>query len=104
MCNRQNNARLSELSSKVSALRGVTVDIYNNASDHSMIERNQEVFSNMGTSIKNSSQRLGRMAKQGNKTAILKLAGIISGVVVLVWWVGGWVLSGKKGEGGAPKL
>ncbi|TID12902.1 blocked early in transport 1 [Venturia nashicola] len=103
---RQNNARLSELSSKVSALRGVTVDIYNNASDQSMIERNQEVFSNMGTSIKNSSQRLGRMAKQGNKTAILKLAGIMSGVVILLWWVGGWFLSGKgkEGKGGKVKL
>jgi hypothetical protein len=28
---RQNNARLDELSAKVSALRGVTVDIYDNA-------------------------------------------------------------------------
>lgn len=28
---RQNNARLDELASKVTALRGVTVDIYDNA-------------------------------------------------------------------------
>lgn len=28
---RQNNARLDELSAKVSALRGVTIDIYDNA-------------------------------------------------------------------------
>jgi blocked-early-in-transport protein 1 len=28
---RQNNARLDELATKVSALRGVTVDIYDNA-------------------------------------------------------------------------
>lgn len=35
---RQNNARLDELSSKVSALRGVTVDIYDQASSHSLIE------------------------------------------------------------------
>ncbi|KAB8345920.1 hypothetical protein FH972_022974 [Carpinus fangiana] len=33
----QNNSRLDELASKVSALRGVTVDIYDNA-------RNQEVI------------------------------------------------------------
>jgi blocked-early-in-transport protein 1 len=95
MGNRQNNARLSELAGKVTALRGVTVDIYNNASDHSMIERNTEVFQNMGTSIKNSSQRLTRMAQSGNKVAILKLAGIISGVVILLWWIGGWVFSGS---------
>lgn len=94
---RQNNARLSELASKVTALRGVTVDIYNNASDQTMIERNTEVFQNMGTSIKNSSQRLGRMAQSGNKMAILKLAGIISGVVLLLWWIGGWMFGKGKG-------
>lgn len=67
-----------------------------------MIERNQEVFSNMGTSIKNSGQRLTRMAGQGNKMAILKLAGIIVGVVVCVWWIGGWILGGGKEV--APKV
>ena len=36
---RQNNARLQELSAKVSSLRGVTVDIYDNA-------RRQEVIDN----------------------------------------------------------
>ena len=36
---RQNNARLEELSAKVSSLRGVTVDIYDNA-------RRQEIIDN----------------------------------------------------------
>lgn len=36
--NRQNNSRLSELSSKVSALRGVTVDIYDNTRDQHVID------------------------------------------------------------------
>jgi len=35
---RQNNSRLDELASKVSALRGVTVDIYDNARDHQIID------------------------------------------------------------------
>lgn len=35
---RQNNARLSELSAKVSALRGVTVDIYDNARAQDVID------------------------------------------------------------------
>lgn len=35
---RQNNARLDELSSKVSALRGVTVDIYDNARAQDVID------------------------------------------------------------------
>ncbi|KAL9578839.1 MAG: hypothetical protein Q9212_005460 [Teloschistes hypoglaucus] len=36
---RQNNSRLDELSSKITALRGVTIDIYDNA-------RNQDVLDN----------------------------------------------------------
>lgn len=35
---RQNNARLEELSSKVSALRGVTIDIYDSARNQEMID------------------------------------------------------------------
>lgn len=36
---RQNNARLDELSAKVSALRGVTIDIYNDANNQDMIDK-----------------------------------------------------------------
>lgn len=35
---RQNNDRLSELSAKVTALRGVTVDIYDNARAQDVID------------------------------------------------------------------
>lgn len=35
---RQNNARLEELSAKVSSLRGVTVDIYDNARSQDIID------------------------------------------------------------------
>lgn len=35
---RQNNARLEELSSKVSALRGVTIDIYDSARAQDVID------------------------------------------------------------------
>jgi len=46
-----------------------------------------EIFSNLSTSLKGSASRLGRMAQQGNKVAIFKLAGIISGVVICLWWI-----------------
>jgi blocked-early-in-transport protein 1 len=86
---RQNNSRLSELSAKVTALRGVTVDIYDNARAQDVIENTSETFSSMSTSLKGSAGRLGRMAASGNKVAILKLAGIIIGVVVLLWFIWG---------------
>jgi blocked-early-in-transport protein 1 len=36
------------------------------------------------------------MAQQGNKVAILKLAGIIIAIVIVLYWVGGWVFGGSK--------
>ncbi|KAG8532747.1 uncharacterized protein KY384_002625 [Bacidia gigantensis] len=83
----QNNSRLDELSSKVSALRGVTINIYDNARSQDVIDSSSEVFSSMSGSIKGSAQRLGRMAQSGNKVAIFKLAGIIVAVVVVLWWI-----------------
>lgn len=82
---RQNNSRLSELSAKVTALRGVTVDIYDNARAQDVIDNTSDTFSSMSTSLKGSAVRMGRMAASGNKIAILKLAGIIIGVVIALW-------------------
>jgi len=92
---RQNNSRLDELAGKVTALRGVTVDIYDNARNHELLDSNNDLFTNFSTSIRGSATRLGRSAQSGNKVAILKLAGIISGVVIVLWWISGWVFSGK---------
>lgn len=36
--------------------------------------------------------RLTRMAKQGDKVAVFKLAAIIIVVVLAVWIVGGWLI------------
>lgn len=86
---RQNNSRLTELSAKVSALRGVTVDIYNNARDQDVIDDTSGTFSSMSTNLKGSASRLGRMAASGNKVAIFKLAGMIIGTVLVLWFIWG---------------
>ncbi|KAH8601350.1 hypothetical protein B0O99DRAFT_648709 [Bisporella sp. PMI_857] len=83
---RQNNSRLSELSAKVTALRGVTVDIYDNARAQDVIDNTSDTFSSMSTSLKGSATRMGRMAASGNKVAIFKLSGIIIGVVLFLWF------------------
>ncbi|CAO2647521.1 Nn.00g084430.m01.CDS01 [Neocucurbitaria sp. VM-36] len=87
----QNNGRLDELASKVSALRGVTIDIYDSARDQHVIDSTSETFSSFGTTLKGSATRLTRMAQSGNKVAILKLAGIIVGTVVVLYWIWGLV-------------
>lgn len=90
---RQNNNRLSELASKVSALRGVTVDIYDNARNQEVIDSSSEMFSSLGSSLKGSAQRLGRMAQQGNKVAIAKLAGILIGAVIALYYIWRFIFS-----------
>ncbi|KAH6629066.1 hypothetical protein C7974DRAFT_412892 [Boeremia exigua] len=84
---RQNNSRLDELSAKVSALRGVTIDIYDNARDQGVIDSTTETFSTFSTSLTTSAGRLTRMAASGNRVAVLKLAGILSGVGLVLWFL-----------------
>lgn len=69
----------------------MTVDIYDNARDQGVIDSTSDTFSNMTTSLKGSAKRLGTMASQGNRVAILKLAGIIIGVFVLLYWIFTWI-------------
>ncbi|EEU40473.1 hypothetical protein NW754_003656 [Fusarium falciforme] len=83
---RQNNARLDELSAKVSALRGVTVDIYDNARAQDVIDNTSDTFSSMTTQMKGSAGRLTRMAASGNRVAILKLSGIIIAAFVVLYY------------------
>ncbi|KAF3761789.1 hypothetical protein M406DRAFT_358098 [Cryphonectria parasitica EP155] len=83
---RQNNNRLDELSAKVSALRGVTIDIYDNARAQDVIDNTSETFSNMRTSLTGSAGRLGRMAAAGNKVAVIKLAAILVGCVLFLYY------------------
>lgn len=84
---RQNNALLSSLAAKTSALKHVTLDIYDNARNQDVLDNTNETFSNMSTSIRGSAGRLGRMAKSGDKIAVLKLAAILVVTVLVLWWV-----------------
>lgn len=84
---RQNNDRLDELSAKVSALRGVTVDIYDSSRAHEVIDSTSDTFSSMTTQMKGSAGRLGRMAASGNKVAILKLSGILIAAFIVLYYM-----------------
>jgi blocked early in transport 1 len=88
---RQNNALLSSLAAKTSQLKHVTLNIYDNARSQDTLDNTNEVFSNMSTTIRGSAGRLTRMAKSGDKVAVLKLAGILVVTVVVLWFVLGWI-------------
>ncbi|EAW06590.1 SNARE domain- containing protein [Aspergillus clavatus NRRL 1] len=87
----QNNALLNSLSSKVSALKSVTVDIYDNARDQETLDHSSQVFSSLSTNLKGSANRLTRMARQGDTVAVLKVAGIVVGAGVLLWMLLRWI-------------
>ncbi|KAK6526918.1 hypothetical protein TWF281_010114 [Arthrobotrys megalospora] len=72
---RQNNARLDDLAGKVSAIRDFTVNIYDRASDTRTLDDNNETFANMSNSVKNTANRLTRMAKNTSNIQIFRLAG-----------------------------
>lgn len=44
-----------------------------------------DVFSSLSTTLKGSAGRLGRMAQSGNRVAVLKLAGLLVGGLVVLW-------------------
>ncbi|KAK5078696.1 hypothetical protein LTS08_006338 [Lithohypha guttulata] len=88
----QNNALLSSLQQKSAQLKHITLNIYDNARDQSTLDNTNEAFQSMGTNLRSSMGRLGRMARQGDKIAVFKLAAVIVGVVLVVWVVGGWLV------------
>ncbi|KAL5357469.1 hypothetical protein BJX96DRAFT_16630 [Aspergillus floccosus] len=87
----QNNALLNSLSSKVSALKSVTVDIYDNARDQETLDQSSQVFSSLSTSLKGSASRLTRMARQGDTVAVMKVAGICICAGLALWFILGWI-------------
>ncbi|KAJ5550126.1 hypothetical protein N7535_001932 [Penicillium sp. DV-2018c] len=88
---RQNNALLNSLSSKVSALRSVTIDIHDNARDQDTLDHTNDVFSSFSTNLKGSASRLTRMAKQGDTVAVLKIAGMCIAAGVVLYIILGWI-------------
>ncbi|KAL4911488.1 hypothetical protein BDW74DRAFT_172948 [Aspergillus multicolor] len=87
----QNNDLLNSLSGKVSALKNVTIDIYDNARDQDTLDHSNQVFSSLSTNLKGSASRLTRMARQGDTVAVLKVAGIVICVGIFLWLLLGWI-------------
>jgi blocked-early-in-transport protein 1 len=55
--------------------------------DHTNAIPQSETFSSFGTTLKGSATRLTRMASSGNKVAVFKLAGIIIGAVLVLYFL-----------------
>ncbi|OAA51723.1 SNARE complex subunit protein [Metarhizium rileyi] len=83
---RQNNSRLDELSAKVSALRGVTIDIYDHARAQDVIDNTNETFSSMSAQLRTGAGRMTRMAASGNKVAIFKLSAMLVGIFLVLYY------------------
>jgi hypothetical protein len=83
----QNTSRLDELASKVSALRGVTIDIYDNARDQHVIDstvRPSPLFSTSYTPSLNLPQYLNTPAPHSHlKNARLIFKQIVRDILLL---------------------
>ncbi|EEB05777.1 SNARE Sft1 [Schizosaccharomyces japonicus yFS275] len=84
--NDHNEHRLKALSSQVSALKGVTIDIYNRASDYSRIDQASEGFAGLRVSVSNVAGRFARVVRTAGKRSILYMVLIIVSVVLLGYY------------------
>ncbi|OBZ89336.1 protein BET1 [Choanephora cucurbitarum] len=58
----QNDIRLNELSSKLSAIKNITIDIHQDVSDQDrLLDESHNQFSGLGNSLQNSFGRMNRM-------------------------------------------
>lgn len=51
----------------------------------------------MSSQLKGSASRMGRMAASGNKVAIFKLAAIIVGVFLVLYYITKWLFRSSSG-------
>lgn len=81
----QNDARLNELAGTLRSIRGVTEDIYAQASDSSVIDSATSTFSSLFGSVRSSASKLGQAAKAGHP--VFKLAAIILAAILVFFLV-----------------
>lgn len=82
----QNDDRLHDLAGKLASIRQVTTDIYEHASDHSVIDTATETFNSMAGQIRSSSARVTRAVRAGHpvvKTAAIAVA-VVVGIYIVV--------------------
>ncbi|CAO3650650.1 unnamed protein product [Mucor hiemalis] len=61
----QNNVRLNELSSKISAIKNITIDIHQDVTDQDrLLDESHNQFSGLGNTLQNSFGRLNRMVSK----------------------------------------
>lgn len=72
-------------------MKHISLSILDNARDQGTLDETNEVFGSMSTNLRGSLGRMGRMARQGDKVAVVKLAAGIVGVGVVVWVVLGFL-------------
>ncbi|BGP51043.1 hypothetical protein JCM10450v2_006969 [Rhodotorula kratochvilovae] len=79
----QNDQHLNDLHSKISALRGVTTDIYQDSrAQNTLLDGTSNAFDSFKTSLSNTSTRFVRSVQSGKGGARIQL-GIVAGFVLL---------------------
>uniref|UniRef100_A0A7S0GGM3 t-SNARE coiled-coil homology domain-containing protein n=1 Tax=Proboscia inermis TaxID=420281 RepID=A0A7S0GGM3_9STRA len=86
----QNNDRISELSSQVGRLKGLTMDIENEVREQNvLLEDMGDGFSSARDLISGSLQRIGLVFEQGGVKNMLRMVGTLVIAFVFLYWVMG---------------
>ncbi|GAA5935202.1 hypothetical protein JCM10213_000676 [Rhodosporidiobolus nylandii] len=95
----QNDDQLSTLHGKISSLRNVTTDIYQDSrSQNTLLDGTSNAMDSFKSSLANTSQRFDRLVR--NRQGDINFVLVIPGAVVVLFFL--WKLLGGSGKGGAP--
>jgi blocked-early-in-transport protein 1 len=84
----QNNERIDELSSHVSRLKGLTIDINNEVREqNSLLDNMGDGFTNTRDKLQGSLRRIGTMLEQGGAKHMCYMVGFCVAVMLFLWWL-----------------
>ncbi|GAA6049908.1 hypothetical protein JCM3770_007045 [Rhodotorula araucariae] len=83
----QNDQHLHDLHSKISALRGVTTDIYQDSrAQNTLLDGTSNAFDSFKSSLSNTSTRFARSVQSGKGGARIQLGIVAAFVLLFVLW------------------
>ncbi|KAI8336237.1 hypothetical protein BC941DRAFT_398207 [Chlamydoabsidia padenii] len=98
----QNDVRMNELGSKISALKNITIDIHQDVTEQDRhLNESQGIFDGFGNSLQNSFGRMNRMVSKRHQRQLCLYVTIALGVFFVLYYGSGlisWSSSSSSSE------
>ncbi|KAI9332404.1 hypothetical protein BD770DRAFT_403194 [Pilaira anomala] len=83
----QNDVRLNDLSSKISAIKNITIDIHQDVTDQDrLLDESHNQFSGLGSTLTNSFGRMNRMISKRHQRQLCFYVSILVFVFFLIYY------------------